>query len=373
MVRFLRIQDMPVYSNVLLETREQALDVPLGELDLACCRQCGHVFNLAFDASRMDYTPAYENSLHFSPGFQKYAEELSLHLVRSHDIRNKLVIDIGCGKGDFLATICKAGGNRGIGFDRSYSRDAATHEAGLDLTFVPDFFEEKDGAYLPDLICCRHVLEHMEAPRAFLDVIRRAVAGRRETIVFFEVPNGAYTTRDMGIWDLIYEHCSYFSENSLLTLFQSSGFVVKNLSQLYCGQYLGIEAAIGDTIPTPARPPAVPADIAAFSAGYAAKLEFWREELARLEQAGRRAVVWGAGSKGVTFLNVLAARSIDYVIDINPRKHGRYVGGTGAKVMPGEFLAEYKPHMVIAMNPVYRDEISAYLRSMGLSCELRFA
>jgi hypothetical protein len=214
----------------------------------------------------------------------------------------------------------------------------------------------------------------MEAPRAFLEVIRRAVAGRQEAVVFFEVPNAAYTTRDMGIWDLIYEHCSYFSENSLLTLFQTSGFVVKRLSQLYSGQYLGIEAAVGDAMSTVARPPAVHSDeVAAFPARYAAKIDVWREELARLEHAGRRAVIWGAGSKGITFLNVLAARSIDYVIDINPRKHGRYVGGCGAKVMPGEFLAEYRPHTVIAMNPVYRDEISSYLRSMGLSCELSFA
>lgn len=372
MVRFLHLQDMPVYSNVLLPTREQALDVPLGNLDLAWCGQCGHVFNLAFDASRMDYTPAYENSLHFSPGFQKYAEDLSLHLVRSHDVRNKVVIDIGCGKGDFLATICKAGGNRGIGFDRSYSRDAATHEAGLDLTFVAEFFDEKDGAYLPDLICCRHVLEHMEAPREFLRVIRCALAEKNEAVVFFEVPNAAYTIRDMGIWDLIYEHCSYFSENSLLTLFQSSGFVVKNLSQLYSGQYLGIEATVGDA--PVARPPAVHSDeVAAFPARYAAKIEFWREELARFERAGRRTVIWGAGSKGITFLNVLAAQSIDFVIDINPRKHGRYVAGTGAQVMPPGFLAEYRPHLVIAMNPVYGDEISSYLRSMGLSSDLRFA
>jgi SAM-dependent methyltransferase len=374
MDRFMQIHDMPVYCNVLLPSREEALHVPKGSLDLAYCRQCGHIFNLAFDPSVMNYTPAYENSLHFSPGFQRYAEDIAHHLVRSYGVRNKVAIDIGCGKGDFLAILCEAGGNRGIGFDRSYSPGTATHKTSLDLTFVPDFFEEKDGVYRPDLICCRHVLEHMEAPRDLLGIIRRALGTRQEVIVFFEVPNAAYTIRDLGIWDLIYEHCSYFSENSLLTLFRMNGFVVRRLSQFYSGQYLGIEASLGEELPTAEQQRETLSDeILSFPARYLAKIESWRDELGRLERSGKRVVVWGAGSKGITFLNVLAAASVEYVIDINPRKHGRYVGGAGAKVMPPEFLAAYQPDAVIAMNSIYRDEISSHLRLMGLSPEIRFA
>lgn len=373
MVRFLQVTNLPIYCNVLHPTRQQALQAARGDLDLGYCRDCGHIFNLAFDPSLMNYSPDYENSLHFSPGFQKYAEDTAQYLIRSYDVRNKVAVDIGCGKGDFLATLCEAGGNRGIGFDRSYSAEGATHKSGLDLTFVSEFFEEKDGAYQPDLVCCRHVLEHMEDPRGFLGTVRRALGKRHEAIVFFEVPNAAYTVRDMGIWDLIYEHCSYFSENSLSTLFGQSGFAVKRVSSLYSGQFLGIEASLGESPDDAERKDALADEISSFAAKHRAKIQSWRSALVSLERSGKRVVVWGAGSKGITFLNLLTAESVEYIVDVNPRKHGRHVGGTGAKVVPPEFLASYRPDAVIAMNPVYGAEISERLRGLELFPELLFA
>ena len=68
--------------------------------------------------------------------------------------------------------------------------------------------------------------------------------------------------------------------------------------------------------------------------------------------------MWGAGSKGVTFLNMIDSRyQIEYVIDINPRKHGKYIPGTGQKIVSPEFLREYIPDIVIVMNLIYENEI----------------
>ena len=56
------------------------------------------------------------------------------------------------------------------------------------------------------------------------------------------MPNAAYTLEGEGLWDLIYEHCSYFTERSLVTLFERCGLEVLATRDLYSGQYLGIEA-----------------------------------------------------------------------------------------------------------------------------------
>jgi hypothetical protein len=61
---------------------------------------------------------------------------------------------------------------------------------------------------------------------------------------------------------------------------------------------------------------------------------------------------------------------IDYVVDINPLKHGTYLAGTGQQVVAPEFLKTYEPDLVIVMNPVYCDEIGQQLRDMGLAVEL---
>jgi hypothetical protein len=82
-------------------------------------------------------------------------------------------------------------------------------------------------------------------------------------------------------------------------------------------------------------------------------------------------VIWGSGSKGVSFLTTLGIEAeVEYAVDINPYKHGMYMAGTGQRIVPPEFLREYRPDLVIAMNPVYLAEIGAALESLGVEAEL---
>jgi hypothetical protein len=76
-----------------------------------------------------------------------------------------------------------------------------------------------------------------------------------------------------------------------------------------------------------------------------------------MKEGGRRTVVWGAGSKGVTFLNTFRDSGVDYAVDINTRKQGMYVAGTGQRIVPPEFLKDYQPDLITVMNPIYRKEI----------------
>ena len=61
---------------------------------------------------------------------------------------------------------------------------------------------------------------------------------------------------------------------------------------------------------------------------------------------------------------------IPYIIDINPNKHGKYIAGTGQKIVPPDFVKEYKPDVVIIMNPVYKDEIKQNINQMGYDPEI---
>lgn len=358
---------VPLYCNVLWDDRAAAAGAPRGLLRLTLCRDCGHVFNEAFDPGLLDYTPAYENSLHFSGHFSRYAEDLARHLVQAHGVRGKLVVDVGCGRGDFLALLCRLGENRGIGFDRSCPPDSAELSRGIDLRFVPEFFSPAQRLDAIDLLCCRQVLEHISEPVGFIEEILGSASVTPDTVLFFEVPNARYTFEDDGIWDLIYEHCSYFSAGSLAALFERCGVEVLASSDLYSGQYLGIEArrrrkTAGLRARTRPRLQARP-----FAGRYEAKVAFWRDRTARWAAAGERVVIWGAGSKGVTFLDTLGPTAIEFAVDLNPRKQGKYLPGSAAEVVSPEFLKAYRPERVIMMNAVYREEIAATLAGFGLS------
>jgi len=372
---FFEIPQVPVHCNLLWPTRDEAIRAPKGDIRLGFCGDCGHIFNLAFDPGLMEYTQNYENSLHFSPRFQGYAESLAARLIERYDLHGKDIIEIGCGKGDFLRLLCELGGNRGVGFDPSYVPEQNGNATAGRITFIRDFYSERYASYQADLICCRHVLEHIQFPRDFLTSVRRSIGNRLGTAVFFEVPNVLFTLRDLGIWDLIYEHCSYFSSSSLSHLFRACGFDVRDLTEAYEGQFLSIEALPSEGLADPIRDPRADLeemvhDVATFGDKYRSKAQAWRRNLERIVSTGQRAVIWGAGSKGVTFLNALATRGqIAYAVDINPRKQGMYLAGTGQQVVPPEFLRDYQPDVVIVVNPIYQKEIQHITEGLGLTTQ----
>jgi FlaA1/EpsC-like NDP-sugar epimerase len=114
-------------------------------------------------------------------------------------------------------------------------------------------------------------------------------------------------------------------------------------------------------------------DITSFAANYQRKIETFRHKLEQTERKRQRAVVWGTGSKGVTFLNVFKNSQVEYAIDINPHKQGMYVAGTGQQIVPPKFLQDYQPDVIIVMNPIYRREIQKLTKKRGLATKFMYA
>jgi len=372
---FFTLHDVPVHCNVLFESREEALAAPCGNIHLGYCADCGHIYNFAFDPGRMKYSQDYENSLHFSPRFREYADNLAESLVSRYNLHGKDIIEIGCGKGDFLNQLCLDGRNNGTGFDPSFEpgREGIT-QAG-NLIFIRDFYGEKYARYQADMICCRHVLEHIKSPRDFMQTLKNTI-GEKNSIVFFEVPNVRFTLEGLAIWDIIYEHCSYFSAQSLVRLFELFGFKVEKLQETFAGQFLTIEAHVSqngkkyndnyDVLSASLK-----ATVNSFVARYEKKVSAWKKIFKSKQRDKERGVVWGAGSKGVSFLNAMAAEAqIDYIVDINPEKQGKFIPGSGQQIVSPGHLQNIKPDYVIIMNPIYKDEISNHLASMHVNAQI---
>jgi len=359
--------ELPVLCNQLCPTEETARGVALGRIRLGFCRGCGHVFNPSFDASKLQYSPEYENSLHCSGLFQRYADGLVEGLVERYDLHQKRVMEVGCGQGDFLRSLTAAGDNIGFGFDPSY----AGGNEDPRVTIRPLSFAEIDGNHEADFVCCRHVLEHIDEPREFL----KALAAKLEpgTAVFFEVPNVLFTIRDGGIWDIIYEHCGYFSPSSLTRVFQLAGFNVEEVEETFSGQFLVIHAEVSASdSAVDSVDPALESLARGFAETYRQKVEKWRGALQEARADGGRAVAWGAGSKGNTFLN-LVGTDVSAIVDINPKKRGKFVAGTGQPIVAPEELTESRPSTVVIMNPAYRTEVAAKLSELGLEPRLLIA
>jgi 2-polyprenyl-3-methyl-5-hydroxy-6-metoxy-1,4-benzoquinol methylase len=373
MSTFYEVTKAPVHSVLLMRTRQQALDYPTGTIQLAFCRHCGFISNVAFDASLHDYSGEYEATQIYSPTFNKFNRALAQRLIDTYDLRDKTIIEIGCGHGEFLILLSELGHNKGIGFDPAYLEDRIEHPAKERITFVPDFYSEKYADMAGDFIVCKMTLEHIPDTADFLRTVRNSIGDRVGTRVFFQIPNASYVLREVAFWDIYYEHCSYFSKASLATLFLQTDFAIKNLFTDYDDQYLMIEAEataapVQDLESVSHWVAEVEADVAHFDSEIAQNIDRWRSALRTLARDGRKTVLWGSGSKAVAFLTTLRIfDEIEFVVDINPNKRGTFMAGTGQEIVSPAFLQEYRPDVVIIMNPVYTNEISAALAELGIS------
>lgn len=368
----LELRQIPVLANVLWDRRDEALSAPRGDVLLAFCAACGHAFNRAFDPRQVTYNPRYENSLHFSARFQQYADALAQRLVERYDLHGKTIAEIGSGKGEFLRALCELGGSRGIGFDPSYAPEETVDGR---ITFVSDLYTEKYAHYQADFVLSRHVLEHIHRPAEFVENLRRAVAGHPNAVIYTEVPNFAYILRDTAVWDVIYEHYSYFTPHSLAALFTRAGFAMLDMRESFGEQFLSIEAALASDQPS-ADIPDLPSvkQAEAFRANTHQKMARWQEQLDGLQRSGRKAVLWGAGSKGISFLNLLdLGDAVSAVVDINPRKRGKYITGSGQQIVPPEALPGLRPDTIIVMNPIYLQEIQSTTETLGLRADFLLA
>jgi SAM-dependent methyltransferase len=390
---FYHLEKVPVNSVLLVDTREEALAFPRGEIDLGFCGACGFVSNYAFDPARTEYSPRCEETQGYSPTFTAFHRELARTLIERYDLRGRDIVEIGCGKGEFLALLCELGANRGIGFDPAFVPERAPRVSRGEVSFIQDFYSEKYTGYRADFVCCKMTLEHIPDTARFMATVRRSIGDRRETMVFFQIPDFGRILREVVFWDVYYEHCSYFTCASLRELFRRSGFEVLSTWTAYGDQYLMIEArpaegpagapADGtrpatDAAPSPPSLPDTPAEVRAmerqvrlFGEQVRRRLDDWRAFLRARSREGRRVVLWGSGSKAVSFLTALqGAGGVEYVVDINPYRHGTYTLGTGQPIVAPEFLRDYRPDLVVVMNGIYLAEIGRSLRRLGVEARL---
>jgi hypothetical protein len=370
LLKSVTFEALPLLCNSLHPDAASARAAETGRFATAFCRNCTHVFNAAFEEARIGYTQSYENSLHFSPRFVAFVESLAKRLSSTYALCGKTIIDIGCGKGDFLKRLCLISGARGVGFDKSFEENRG--EAIPGVGFINDWFGEAYADLRPDLVVCRQVLEHIAEPVAFLRALRANPGIGPDTVFYFEVPNVLYTLRDMGIWDLIYEHASYFTPSSLRVAFEAADFQVLDAGTSFGDQYLYIEArpnarraAKSSSIDTAE----IETLVRGFDGGYHKKLTRLTDFIA--SRNPQKTVVWGGGSKGITFVNVVpGADRIRAIVDVNPHKQGRFAPGTATPLVSPEALDGSSLQSIIVMNPLYRDEIASRAGELGLAPEI---
>lgn len=369
---FLTRNQVPVHQNLVMQSRQSAQAINQGKLSLAVCKECGFIFNHLFDLSKLSYGEHYDNTQTCSPFFEEYLSGLLHHLIFEENVHNCSIIEIGCGKGSFLRQLVEFEGadNTGYGFDPSYVGPTVDLEGRL--KFEKRFYDLECSAIPADVVICRHVIEHVPDPLGLLHTIGHALGKSSHARIFFETPCVEWILRNHVIWDVFYEHCSYFTGESLTTTFENANFKVQQVQHVFGGQYLWLEATVSSKKPVVTKNPdsiaALAQQFATLEEEQIRSLSVWIQKISRRGNVA----LWGAGAKGVTFANLVdpERKWISCVVDLNPGKQGHYLPGTGHPIVDYRELGRYGVIVAILMNPNYREENLSLLRESRLNVDL---
>jgi SAM-dependent methyltransferase len=370
-VPFLKLQPVPVFCNVLYPSASAARRAPASAIHLVVCENCALIYNAQFEPALMQYSPGYTNPLDVSDRFRAFANELATKLVKNHALYGGRAVEIGCGNGFFLERLVEKGMKQGIGYDPSAKRREETEN--LPVQIFPKLIDLDHSLGPVDAFICRHVFEHLSDPVEFLSKLRAHIE-KDDALIYFEVPNANQMLDGGMIWDVIYEHFTYWTSPALSTLFERHGFEPISVSTGFGKQFLMLEG----------RPSALPyqnswparADVHAFKkqcfrfGETSTKLiSHWKPVLRNLRTLGRKVVLWGAGSKGITFANVVAGEEplLAGIVDINPEKQGRYAALTGVPVLSPANLNDLRPDVILLMNENYTFEVTNLLNEIGVA------
>ncbi|AQT84938.1 hypothetical protein B1222_11950 [Paenibacillus larvae subsp. pulvifaciens] len=371
---------VPVHQNMICQVQEDAVNIKRGDLAIRICGRCGFVFNEAFDPALMSYDQHYNNSQNYSSVFSGYTGSLAQSIVRQTAGKPETtIIEVGCGKGSFLHQLFDLDDRlTGYGFDPSYDGPEKAFDGRLG--FIKDLYGPKYEHIPADIVVCRHVIEHIPDPVGLLSTVRKALRNSPQARVFFETPCIEWIFNHHAVWDFFYEHCSYFSAASLTKAFQQAGFKTEQISHVFNGQYLWLEASLNadnpaKTFDLAGDPLSDTVQVVEAARQYRQQenntMNRWRE-LFHLTLAEGPLAIWGAGAKGVTFAQLFDPERthISCIVDINPNKQGQYLPGTGHPIVHCRDLPDLGIRNVILMNPNYKTEVQHLLAEHELPVNL---
>lgn len=360
-------EDQPLAALNLPNKQPDAINAPRYPMNFHACARCGHIYNIAFDYSKVPYEKNSNLMYNRGSGWQVYIQELIDRLHKHYPFTDKTVVEIGCGDGHFLVSLReKFPSLRCIGF-----------EPGIDplrmkeapITMVNDYFvAERDlPNYKPDLIVCRHVIEHLEAPRDFAaDISYWCNMHQLFPYFLVEVPRINNAIAQSRINDYLYEHVSNFTDTSLRLMLESAGFDILEYNTAYGGEVLV-------TLVKPKEMPqlqAIGKTAEAYRQAILSQHKTVYETLDKWRSAGKRIAFWGGTGKGAAFLNgfKLSYEHYPIVIDSDPHKTGKFVPGMGQEIRPPEYLHAQPVDIIVITTQWRAADICEEIKQRKITC-----
>ncbi|HVW26664.1 MAG TPA: class I SAM-dependent methyltransferase [Polyangiaceae bacterium] len=358
---------------------------PFYPLHVWVCRKCFLVqLEEYVDPEHIFTEYAYFSS--FSTAWLKHAEDYTAMITQRLGLgANSLVVELASNDGYLLQYFVKRG-VPALGIEPAANVAKAAVERGVDT--LVKFFGKELGASLAaegraaDLIIGNNVLAQVPDLNSFVAGIRALLKPTGTCTLEFPHVQKLYEENQ---FDTIYhEHFSYFSLVTVEKIFAAHDMTIFDVEELWThGGSLRIYARPAADTSRPVSKRVLELRQREEAAGYLDIQHYVRFEeqvretkrkllelLISLKREGKKIAGYGAPGKGNTLLNYCGIRRdfLDFTVDRNPYKHGRFLPGTHIPIFEPSKIQEERPDYVFILPWNLKTEIMnqlADIRSWG--------
>jgi len=369
---FLDLGNTPL-ADRLLNAEQLTETEPSYPLQVAFCPGCGLVQILETVPPAILYADAYPYYSSFSDYLLQHSRDNVLDLIERRGLTDaSLVVELASNDGYLLKNYVENGISV-LGIDPAEGPARAAEKIGVPTLI--DFFtfelaeKLKVEGKAADVIHGNNVLAHVEDQNKFVAGI--GLLMKESGVAVIEVPY-LVDLIDHCEFDTIYhEHHCYFSVTALDNLFRRHGLFLNDVRQLPIhGGSLRLYVEKMENVG-----PEVKRLLAEEKRRGVDKLEFYQEFSARvgrlkeslhrllqdLKSDGKKLAAYGAAAKGATLINYVGIGTdlVDFVVDRNVFKQGKYMPGQHIPIYAPEKIMEEMPDYVLMLPWNFADEILA--------------